>query len=94
MELVIREGDVWNVNQLLHADDTGLFGNSRENLQRLLNEFDNVCKRRKLKVDVGKSKFMVCGRTERGERLEWSLNGEIQEEVDSFKYLGSIVIKN
>ena len=28
-----------------------------------INEFDNVCKRIKLKVNVGKSKAMVCGRT-------------------------------
>ena len=46
VELIGQEGDVWRVNQLLYADDTVLFGNSRENLQHLLNEFDNVCKRR------------------------------------------------
>ena len=67
VELVGREGDVWRVSQLLYADDTVLIGNSRENLQQLLHEFDIVCKRRKLKVKVDKSNVMVCGRTERGE---------------------------
>ena len=43
MELVGWEGDVWRVNQLLYADDTVLIGNSRENLQRLMDEFDIVC---------------------------------------------------
>ena len=53
------EGSVWRVNHLLYADDTVLIMNSRENLQRLPNEFDNVCNRRKLKVKLGKSKVMV-----------------------------------
>ena len=43
VELVGWEGDVWRVNQLLYADDTVLIGNSRENLQRLMDEFDIVC---------------------------------------------------
>ena len=55
------------MNQLLFADDTVLIENSREDLQRLMNEFDIVCKRGKLKVKVGKTKAMVCGRTDRGE---------------------------
>ena len=36
-----------------------------------------MCKRRKLKVNLGKSKVMVCGRTERGGNLDLSLNGEM-----------------
>ena len=61
--MVGQEGDVWRVNQLMYADDVVLVGNSRVDLQRLLDEFDIVCKRRKLQVNVGKSKVMVCGRT-------------------------------
>ena len=91
VELVGHEGDVWKVNQLLYADDTVLFRNSRESLQQLLNEFDNESKRRKLKVKGGKSKVMVQGRTERRGRLDLSLNGEILEEFNFFKYLGSVV---
>ena len=53
VELVGWEGYVWRVNQLLYADDRVLIGNSREDLQWLLDEFDIVCKRRKLKVNVG-----------------------------------------
>ena len=66
----------------MYADDTVLLGTSRENLHQLLNKFDYVCKRRKLNVNVGKSKVMVCGMTERKEHLDLSLNGEIMEEVD------------
>ena len=94
VEMIGQEGNVWEVNQLLYADDTVLIGDSKESLQRLLNEFNNVCERRKLKVNVGKSKVMVCGKVERRERLNLRLNEEILEEVDSFRYLGSIVSKN
>ena len=79
---------------MLYADNTVLIGNSRENLQRLLDEFDIVCKRRKLKVNVGKIKVMISGRSERRGNLDLSLNGEMLEVVDSLKYLGSIVSKN
>ena len=94
VELVGREGCVWRVNQLLYADDTTLIGNSKEDLKRLLDEFDTVCKRRKLNVNIVKSKVMVCGRIERGGNWVLSLKGEILEDVDSFKYVGSIVSKN
>ena len=44
VELVGWEGDVWRVNQLLYVDATALIGNSRDDLQRLLDEFDIVCR--------------------------------------------------
>ena len=37
---------------------------------------------------------MVCGKTERGEHLEMSLNEEILEGRDYFKYFESILSKN
>ena len=33
-----------------------------EKLCRLVSEFGRVCERRKLRVNVGKSKFMKCSR--------------------------------
>ena len=65
VELVNREGDVQRVNQLLYADDKLLVGSSGEDLQRLLDEIDIVCRRRKLKVNVGKC---VQEEKEEGER--------------------------
>ena len=41
-----------------------------------------------------KSKAMVCMKTERSDSLNLFLNGEMVEEVDSFKYHGSIIGKN
>ncbi len=46
----------------MYADDTVLLVESEEMLQRIVDEFDRVCKRRKLKVNVDKSKIMVFKR--------------------------------
>ena len=48
-------------------------------------------KRRKLRVNEGKSKVMRCSRYGNGDRMHVTLNGEPLEEVDCFKYLGSQV---
>ena len=67
-----------------------IFRNSEENLKVLITEFNTVCKKRKLKVNAVKSKVNA----QRRERLNLRLNGEMLEEVESFKYLGSTIGKN
>ena len=54
----------------------------------LVSEFGRVCKRRKLRVNVGKSKIMRCSRYGNEGRMHVILNGEPSEEVYCFKYLG------
>ena len=56
-----------------------------------MSQFDRVCERRKLRVNVGKSKVTRCSRYWNGDRMHVVLNGEPLEEVDCFKYLGSQV---
>ena len=55
---------------------------SERKLCQLVTEFGRVCERRKLRVNVGKSKVMRCTRIEDGARLNAMLNGEALEEVD------------
>ena len=64
---------------------------SEEKLCRLVSEFSRVCERRKLRVNVGKSKVMRCSWYGNGDSMHDILNGEPLEEVDCFKYLGSQV---
>ena len=59
---------------------------SDEKLCRLVSEFGRVCERRKLRVNVGKSKIMRCSRCGNGDQYQILLNGEPLEEVDCFKY--------
>ena len=65
-----------------------LFYISIYKLCRLVSEFGRVCERRKLKVNVGKSKVMRCSRYGNGDRMHVILNGETLEEVDCFKVPG------
>ena len=52
------------VNQLLFADNTAPVTDSEEKLSRrgLVSEFGRVCERRKLRVNVGKSKVICSAR--------------------------------
>ena len=65
LEMSERGGREWEVSQLLFADDTALVASTEERLQRLVDEFGVVCERRKLNVNVGKSKVLVCIRERR-----------------------------
>ena len=90
LELLSANGGRFEINQLLFADDTALAADS-EKLCRLVSKFGRACERRKLKVNVGKSKVMRCSRYGNGDRMHVILNGEPLEEVDCFKYLESQV---
>ena len=83
----------WELNQLLFADETVVVADSERKLCQLVTEFGRVCERRKLRVNVGKSKVMRCTRNEDDARLNVILNGEVLE-VDQFKYLGSVIAAN
>ena len=48
-----------------------------------------MCNRRKLKVNVDKSKVMRCSKEDQVPGLQIQLDGEQLEKVDSFKYLGA-----
>ena len=79
---------------MLFADDTVVVADSERKLCRLVTEFGRVCERRKLLVNVSKSKVMRCTRNEDGAKLNAMLNGDVLEEVDQFKYLGSVITAN
>ena len=79
----------WILSQLLFADDTALVAESAEQLQCMVREFGRVCERRKLCVNVDKSRVMCVGDIVESSLLNVMLNGERMEVVNSFKYLGS-----
>ena len=91
LELLSANGGRFEKKQLLFADDTALVADSEEKLCKLVSEFGRVCERRKLRVNVGKSKVMRCSRYGNGGRMHVILNGEPLEEVDCFMYLVSQV---
>ena len=94
LKLVDGNDNEWELNQLLFVDDTVVVADSERKLCQLVTEFGRVFDRRKLRVNVGKSKVMRCTRNEDRARLNVMLNGEALEEVDQFKYLGSVIAAN
>lgn len=83
-----QNGHEWEINKLLYADDTVLIADSEESLQRLVNVFGEVCWRRKLQVNVAKSKVMVMSRGG-AVGMNVHMNGERMEQAECFRYLGS-----
>ena len=57
-----QNGRELEVSQLLFADDTALVASTEDRLQRLVDEIRVVHGRRKLRVNVMKSKVLVCSR--------------------------------
>ena len=94
LELLSVNGGRSEINQLLFADDTALVADSEKKSCRLVSVFGKVCERRNLGLNVGKSKIIRCSRNGNGGRMHVILNGELLEEVDCSKYLGSQVAAN
>ena len=76
LELLSANGGRFEINQLLFANNTALVADSEQKLCRLMSEFGRVCERRKLRVNVGKSKVMRCCRYANGDRMHVIQNGE------------------
>ncbi len=60
---------------------------SEGRLRQLLEEFGSMCKRRKFRINEKKSKVTKCLRRVDSRRMNVTLNGELLEEVECFKYL-------
>lgn len=81
----------WEISSLLLDDDAVLLDQSQEQMQQLERGFDNVCKRRNLRVNVGKSKRMLFQRTT-DSQCRISVIEQANENVRDFKYLKSVLL--
>ena len=88
----LEEGKEWRLPGLLYADDMVLCGESEEDLRVMVGQFSEVCRRRGLKVNAGKSKMMLLNGKE-GLECEIHIDGIHLEHVLEFKYLGCILDK-
>ena len=74
---------------IMYADDTVLFANSIENLQRCLNGLKQYCDKWKLQVNVDKTKIIIFSNKKvKKENITFSIGGKNIEIVEEFKYLG------
>ena len=69
----------------MFADDLALCSELEEDLRTVMRHFVEVCRRRGLKINVGKSKVMVFSREE-GLECEVCMDWMCLEHVSEFKY--------
>ena len=82
-----RRSFEWKVDWLMFADNTVLLDDSEEKLERLVQEFGRVCRKRKLLVNETKSKLMKIGKNGEENEVNISLNDGRMEEVKTYRYL-------
>ena len=79
-------------SNLRYADDTVLIAESKEELQRLVDEVKDRSLVKGLKMNVKNTKTMVIRRNvEEVCKVEISVDGKILEQVDKYIYLGHII---
>ena len=71
-------------NNLRHADDTILMGESEEELKSLLMKVKEKSGKVGLKLNIQKTKIMASGPI-----TSWQIDGETMETVTDFIFLGS-----
>ena len=72
-----------NINNLRYTDDTTLMAESEEELKSLLMKVKEEREKGGLKLNVQKTKIMASGPI-----TSWQINGEIEETVTEFIFLG------
>jgi hypothetical protein len=89
-----KQFDIYlNLFTLLYAGDTFLMAESPQELQNLLDSFDDYCSVWKLKVNAEKNKIMIFTNGRLPQNLKFSLHGLELEVVDNFTYLGITLSK-
>ena len=88
-----KEGRGQRLLGLLYADDLVLCGDLEEDLRAIVGRFIEVCRRRGLKVNEGKSKVMLLGR-EKELKCEVCVGRLRLERASEFEYLGSVLDKS
>lgn len=73
---------------LLYADDTVIFGDSPEELQKSLNAFEQYCDEWKLTINTNKTKVIIFSHSKAKSNLHFYLNDTELEIVNDFTYLG------
>ena len=73
---------------LLYADDTVIFSDSPEELQKSLHIFENYCYKWKLKINTEKTEVIIFSYGRLNKDLHFYLNNTELEILNEFRYLG------
>jgi len=78
------------ISNLRYADDIILLATSETELQELMDRLDRVSRKYSLLINVDKTKVMASD----GIACRILIQNELLEQVDTFPYLGSLIIKD
>ena len=78
---------------LLYADDTVIILDDPDSFQKCLDDFNDYCNIRKLKINVSKSKLLIFG-CRNYNAFSFSIGEQRLEMVDKYKYLGLYFTRN
>ena len=73
---------------IMYADDTVLFANSKENLQRCLDGLKEYCDKWKLQTNADKTKVVIFSKQKVKADIVFRIGDKELEIVEEFKYLG------
>ena len=83
-----------NVNNIRYADDTVLLADSAEKLESLVGALVRASDRYGLKLNTTKTKIMVVTKGSDMVRVNVRVGEEVLEQVEKYKYLGSLVTQD
>ena len=86
----IRIGGV-NINNIRYADDTVLIADTKEKLQKLLDEVNRESERYGLKINIKKTETLVVTKSDTVPTCNITINNTAIKQVYSFTYLGSTI---
>ena len=72
------------------ADDKGMVAGSKGGLQKLMDELNRTAKEYEMKVNIKQTKVMKVSR-KGGGVINITIDGEILEQVERFRYLGTLI---
>ena len=79
-----------NLNNIRYADDTVIVATTEKDIQNLLDVVNEKGQKFNVEMNVEKTKVLVISR-DQNTRANLQLNGQVIEQVECFKFLGSII---
>ena len=81
----------YNLNNIRYADDIVLIANSKEKLQQMINIVIQHSTEKGLSINLNKTECMVVTKNETKPICEIKINNQQIKQVESVKYLGTII---
>ena len=83
-----------NINNIYYADGTVLISTSQRQLQKTLNELEEIGEQYGMSINVNITECFVVTKLKTVPRLKLSLKGNLIKQTEYFRYLGLLIPSN